>query len=101
MNFRQVSSFSGDRIYPGQLIEYQLRPLPFMNTYWLTEITQVEEGHYFVDEQRRGPYSFWHHQHHFRKVEGGVEVTDLVHYSIPFGIFGRLANALLVRRKLE
>jgi ligand-binding SRPBCC domain-containing protein len=101
MHFQPLSSFSSDRIYPGQLIEYRLRPLPFMRTYWLTEITHVEVGRYFVDEQRRGPYKLWHHQHHFATIEGGVEMTDLVHYSIPFGIFGRLANALLIRHKLE
>lgn len=92
---------TGDRIYAGQLIEYKLRPLPWFRTHWLTEITQVERGHYFVDEQRRGPYRLWHHQHHFREITGGVEMTDLVHYTVPFGIFGDLANAFFVRRRLE
>lgn len=101
MQFTILSSFSGDRIYAGGLIEYSLRPLPWLRTRWLTEITQVEEGHYFVDEQRRGPYSLWHHQHHFRHIEGGVEMTDLVHYLVPFGVFGDLANAIFVRHRLE
>lgn len=101
MKFVTLSSSQGERIYPGQLIEYKLRPLPWFRTRWLTEITQVEEGHYFVDEQRRGPYRLWHHQHHFRKIEGGVEMTDLVHYMVPFGVFGDLANAFFVRRRLE
>jgi len=92
---------SGARIYPGQLIEYKLRPLPWLRTRWLTEITQVDEGHYFVDEQRRGPYKLWHHQHHFREIQGGVEMTDLVHYLIPFGFLGDLVGALFVRRRLE
>ncbi|HEV2478289.1 MAG TPA: SRPBCC family protein [Puia sp.] len=101
MHFEVLSPSQGDRIYAGELIEYKLRPLPWMRTRWLTEITQVEEGHYFVDEQRRGPYKLWHHQHHFREVQGGVEMTDLVHYLVPFGILGDLANAFFVRRKLE
>jgi ligand-binding SRPBCC domain-containing protein len=103
MQFKILSppSSSGDRIYAGQLIEYSLRPLPWLRTRWLTEITQVEEGHSFVDEQRRGPYSLWHHQHHFRRIEGGVEMTDLVHYLVPFGVLGDLANAFFVRRRLE
>ena len=101
MQFVILSPSRGDRIYAGELIEYKLRPLPWMRVRWLTEITQVEEGHYFVDEQRRGPYKLWHHQHHFRKIDGGVEMTDLVHYMAPLGVFGDLANAFFVRRRLE
>jgi ligand-binding SRPBCC domain-containing protein len=101
MQFEVLSPSQGDRIYAGQLIEYKLRPLPWFSTRWLTEITQVEEGHYFVDEQRRGPYKLWHHQHHFREIHGGVEMTDLVHYLVPFGILGDLANAFFVRHRLE
>jgi ligand-binding SRPBCC domain-containing protein len=67
----------------------------------MTEITHVEPGQFFVDEQRVGPYALWHHQHHFKSVEGGVEMTDLVHYRIPLGWLGDLANALFVRRQLE
>jgi len=101
MQFTIVSPVSQGPIYAGQVIEYTLRPLPWMRTRWLTEITQVEEGHSFVDEQRHGPYKLWHHQHHFRTIEGGVEMTDLVHYLVPFGVFGDLANAFFVRRRLE
>jgi len=101
MHFEVLSPSPGPHIYAGQLIEYKLRPLPWLRSHWLTEITQVEEGHYFVDEQRRGPYKFWHHQHHFREIQGGVEMTDLVHYLIPFGFLGDLAGAFLVRRRLE
>jgi ligand-binding SRPBCC domain-containing protein len=101
MQFRVTSKPQGDRIYAGQLIEYRLRPLPLMYAYWLTEITHVSEGLYFVDEQRRGPYSLWHHQHHFKEIPGGVEMTDIVHYAIPFGWIGTVANRLLVARQLD
>jgi len=101
MGFTILSPDSGDRIYPGQIIEYRLRPLPWMRTHWLTEITQVSPGQYFIDEQRHGPYSLWHHQHHFRKIEEGVEMTDWVHYAIPYGFIGGLANSLFVRKRVE
>jgi ligand-binding SRPBCC domain-containing protein len=68
---------------------------------WVTEITHVIEGKMFVDEQRSGPYRFWHHQHHFREVEGGVEASDIVHYALPFGPLGDLIQRLQVRHKLE
>jgi ligand-binding SRPBCC domain-containing protein len=101
MKFVVLSATEGDRIYAGQLFEYTLRPLRWMRTRWLTEITQVEPGHSFVDEQRRGPYRLWHHQHHFRNISGGVEMTDQVHYTVPFGFLGDLANVLVVRPKLD
>lgn len=89
------------KIYPGQLIEYRLRPFPWITVRWLTEIMLVSEGSFFVDEQRGGPYRLWHHEHHFRPVAGGVEMTDIVNYEVPFGWIGGLANALFVRRQVE
>lgn len=90
-----------DKMYPGQIIMYTVKPLAGIPLFWMTEITQVESGRYFVDEQRVGPYSLWHHQHHFKAIPGGVEMTDLVHYRIPLGPLGDLANLLFVRRELE
>jgi len=90
-----------DRVYAGQLIEYKLSPLPGFRVYWMTEITHVVPGRYFVDEQRRGPYRMWHHQHHFREIDGGVEMTDIVHYQLPLGVLGVLAHGLFVGRQVE
>lgn len=101
MGFKIVSRFHGPKMYPGQLIEYKVRPVLSIPLYWMTEITHVKEGEYFVDEQRFGPYSLWHHQHHFKAVPGGVEMTDIVHYKIPLGWLGDIANALFVKNKLK
>jgi ligand-binding SRPBCC domain-containing protein len=101
MNFKIISQHHGERMYPGQIIEYKVSPLPFYRIYWMTEITHVEEGKFFVDEQRFGPYSLWHHQHHFKETKGGVEMTDIVHYKIPFGWLGDLGNAIFVKKQLE
>lgn len=89
------------KIYPGQLIEYRLRPFPMFPVRWLTEIMLVSEGFSFVDEQRSGPYRLWRHEHYFRPVSGGVEMTDIVNYEVPFGWLGGLANALFVRRQVD
>jgi ligand-binding SRPBCC domain-containing protein len=59
------------------------------------------DEHPFVDEQRSGPYRIWHHEHRFRAVDGGVEMEDEVRYRLPGGPFGRLAQRLLVRKRLE
>ena len=69
--------------------------------YWMTEITQVKDREHFIDEQRFGPYQFWHHQHHFKAIPGGVEMTDIIHYRNPLGLIGRLANRLFVAKKLK
>ncbi|RFM30560.1 SRPBCC family protein [Deminuibacter soli] len=101
MNFTVTSEPWEGSMYPGQLIEYKVKPLLGIPLYWMTEITHVQEQVFFVDEQRYGPYSFWHHQHHFETVPGGVKMTDRVHYKIPFWLLGDIANTLLVRKQLE
>jgi len=101
MGFVITSKHHGKQMYAGQIIEYIVKPVLGIPVYWMTEITHVEEGKYFIDEQRFGPYSLWHHQHHFREVEGGIEMTDLVHYKIPFWFIGDVANTLLVQKKLK
>ncbi|MCB0735025.1 MAG: SRPBCC family protein [Flavobacteriales bacterium] len=87
-------------MYPGMMVEYTVKPLLGISTTWVTEITHVQEGHYFVDEQRIGPYAIWHHEHHIEEVDGGMLMTDIISYAPPFGFLGRLANALIIRRKL-
>ena len=101
LGFNIISKYHGERMYPGQIIEYTVKPVLGIPLYWMTEITHVEDHKYFVDEQRFGPYSMWHHQHHFKQVEGGVEMTDIVTYVLPLGILGRLVHPWLVKPKLE
>jgi ligand-binding SRPBCC domain-containing protein len=100
-DFKVISKYHGEEIYPGQIIEYKVKPLLGISFYWMTEITHVEHLNFFVDEQRYGPYSLWHHQHSFKEIEGGVEMTDVIHYKIPFWFLGDVMNALVVRKKLE
>lgn len=88
-------------IYAGQIITYTVRPLLGISVDWTTEITHVEPLHFFVDEQRFGPYRFWHHQHRFREVEGGIEMHDLVHYLLPHEHLTAVINFLFVAPRLK
>ena len=97
----EVTSDLPGVMYPGMIITYRVRPIPWISVGWVTEITHVREPVLFVDEQRFGPYRFWHHEHHFREVEGGVEMEDIVHYALPFGTIGRVFGGPLARRRLE
>lgn len=101
MKFQILHLSGGEKMYPGQIIRYKLFVVPFLPVYWTTEITHVSEPAFFVDEQRFGPYAMWHHQHHFRAVPGGVEMTDEVNYAIPLGFLGRIAHALFVGRQVN
>jgi ligand-binding SRPBCC domain-containing protein len=94
---------SGDEkpMYAGQIIQYIVTPILGIKTKWVTEITHVKENEYFVDEQRFGPYALWHHKHFIKKIEGGVEMEDIIDYKIPMGILGQMAHPILVRPKLE
>ncbi|CAI8372372.1 MAG: Uncharacterised protein [Flavobacterium sp. SCGC AAA160-P02] len=100
MSFDIISG--GDRpMYPGQIIQYIVTPIMGIKTKWVTEITHVQEGHYFVDEQRFGPYALWHHKHFIKQIEGGVEMEDIIDYKVPLGILGQIAHPLIVKPKLE
>ncbi len=83
------------------IINYKVRPVLNIPLRWTTEITHCEEHSYFVDEQRFGPYAFWHHLHKFEKLNDCIEMTDLVHYALPLGPLGKIANALYVEKKLQ
>lgn len=101
LGFKIVSKHHGEKMYAGQIIEYYVKPLFGIPLYWMTEITHVADKKYFIDEQRFGPYSMWHHQHHFKETPEGIEMTDIVHYKLPFGILGELAHSLFVKKQLK
>ena len=101
MGFDIVSKNLPEKMYPGMMIAYKVSPLLTIKMNWVTEITHVKELEYFVDEQRVGPYSIWHHQHHIQKIMGGVLMTDIVDYLPPFGFLGRIANTLVIKKQLN
>ncbi len=96
-----ITSEAEEKIYPGMIITYSVNLLPFVKSGWTTEITYVDAPGYFVDEQRFGPYKFWHHKHFFTDLGEKTEVRDLVHYALPGWVLGKAANFLFIRRKLD
>ena len=90
-----------DKMYEGMMIAYQVKPLFGIPMEWITEITHIKEDSFFVDEQRKGPYKIWHHEHHFSETEQGIHMTDIVTYELPFGPLGKIAHPILVKNKLE
>lgn len=97
----EITSDVPDKMYEGLIITYKLKPMLNISVNWCTEITHIKQYEYFVDEQRKGPYRIWHHEHHFKKVEGGVLMTDLLYYDIGKWVFGYLAGELFVHKKLK
>ena len=89
------------KMYPGQIIQYIVTPILGIRTKWVTEITHVREGKYFVDEQRFGPYSLWHHKHFIKSIKNGVEMEDIIDYKIPMGFLGQIAQPIIVKPKLD
>jgi ligand-binding SRPBCC domain-containing protein len=100
MAFR-ITNRPVERMHAGMIITYTVRPLPGITVRWVTEITHVLEPEIFVDEQRFGPYRFWHHQHHFREIDGGTEIRDLVHYALPLEPAGRAVQRWAVGPRLQ
>lgn len=96
-----ITSELPEKMYPGMIISYKVRPLFGIPVKWVTEITHIKKPVYFIDNQLSGPYRVWHHQHFFKEVEGGTEMTDIVHYDLPAAFLGNIVHWLLVRKKVE
>lgn len=96
-----VTSSLPKKMHPGMIIIFRIHPVLRIPWAWITEITHVKEPYYFVDEQRFGPYRFWHHLHVFIPKNDGIEMHDIVHYGLKFGLLGRLMHRYRVRRLLE
>jgi ligand-binding SRPBCC domain-containing protein len=97
----EILSGASDKMYAGQIIQYIVTPVMSIPTKWVTEITHVDQGKYFVDEQRFGPYALWHHKHFIKPIHKGVEMIDIIDYKIPFGILGQLVHPIIVAPKLK
>lgn len=100
LNLKITSELKDEEIHKGQIITYKVKPLLGIPLFWKTEISHVERNKLFVDEQRKGPYALWHHEHHFKPIDGGTEMTDIVQYKLPFGVFG-LMGLPIVKRQLN
>jgi ligand-binding SRPBCC domain-containing protein len=96
-----ITNKPSETMFEGQIITYKVSPLFGIKINWMTEITTVKNHEYFIDEQRFGPYSLWHHRHHFSEIEGGVKMTDEVNYKLPFGIIGSIAHRIFIKNKLK
>ena len=96
-----ITSEIPDEMYEGLFITYKLKPFLNIPVSWVTEITHIKNQSYFIDEQRVGPYRIWHHEHHFREVTGGVEMTDILHYDVGKSIFGWMASKLFVDQRVK
>ena len=90
-----------DKMYQGMLIRYKIKPMLNIPLDWVTEITVIKDHQFFIDEQRKGPYRIWHHEHHFKAVEGGVLMTDKLYYDIGMGPIGIVAGKLWVDRQVQ
>lgn len=101
MGFLVTGNTGAEKMYPGMIITYKVSPLLGIKLNWVTEITHVRDYEYFVDEQRIGPYSMWHHQHKIEPIEGGILMTDIVTYQPPLGFLGAIANSLLIAKQLS
>jgi len=101
VSFEVLSDIEGQEMYEGMIVQYNIAPLLGIKMNWVTEITHLSPHSYFIDEQRFGPYAFWHHQHWFEEKDGGTLMRDILHYKVPYGIIGTIANALFVEKMVD
>jgi ligand-binding SRPBCC domain-containing protein len=101
MGFDITSENLPEKMYPGMIISYRVKPLLGIPVTWVTEITHVTEKKFFIDQQRIGPYAFWHHQHLIEPVDGKILMKDIVSYKPPLGYIGTLVNKIIVSKKIR
>jgi len=101
MGFDVTSDYNDEEMYPGMIITYKVKPLLNIPLNWMTEITHVKKPYYFIDNQKKGPFALWHHQHHFQEVNGGVVMKDILHYAAPMGILGLPVEKTIVRKRVQ
>ncbi len=101
IGFQMLDDNLAQKMYPGMMIRYKVSPILNIKMTWVTEITQVKELDYFVDEQRVGPYKIWHHEHFIKPIQGGVQMDDCITYQLPMGILGNIAHGLFVKKQLN
>lgn len=100
LRFRMLTS-PPIRMGRGTLLEYRLQ-LFGVRFYWKTLIEQWSPEDSFVDSQLKGPYSLWRHTHEFEELDRDrTLMRDRVEYRIPFGILGRVAHRLFVKKALK
>ncbi|MFT5512932.1 MAG: ligand-binding SRPBCC domain-containing protein [Bacteroidia bacterium] len=100
MGFDITSADISQKIYPGLIISYKVKPLLGIKMNWVTEIKNVVDNQFFVDEQRVGPYTMWHHQHHIEAQGDCTMMHDIITYIPPMGFIGRIANTLFIHKNL-
>ncbi len=101
MHMRITNEVDGGSLYEGMIINYTLFPFLNFPVRWSTQIIHVDKPHEFWDEQKYGPYEYWHHKHRFREIPEGVEMTDIIDYKLPYGLLGEALNQLLIHHRLE
>ena len=98
----EITSNVDSKAYAGQIITYKVGILLGIKSNWVTEITQVKDKEFFIDEQRFGPYKMWHHEHLFKELPNGKTLMkDKISYKIPFGLLGDIAQVMFIKKQLK
>jgi ligand-binding SRPBCC domain-containing protein len=97
----EICSELPEEMYEGMLVEYRVNIPGTGRQPWLSELKYIVEGRSFVDEQKIGPYKFWHHYHAIEDADGAVKFIDHVTYDVPYGVIGKIAHCTFIRRTLE
>lgn len=101
MNFKILGDTPDKEIYEGMIIDYTVAPFLGIPLNWQTKIIQVDYLKSFTDFQHKGPYKLWRHYHEFLPNKEGVLMLDTVDYELPFGVIGKIAHSLMVKKKLD
>lgn len=100
MKFRIISELLPE-IHTGFRIKYLIKPFPFYQVNWVTEIALSEAPERFIDVQQKGPFKIWEHTHEFIKIKGGMRILDTVQYDLGYGFIGFVIDKWIVYPRLR
>ncbi len=97
---RAIAGVTSGRIGLGQEVTWRARHFGFRWT-MTSRIAEYERPHWFVDEQARGPFARFRHEHRFEALDGTTLMTDHVTFDAPLGSLGRVAERAVLGRYLR
>jgi len=96
---KAIAGVTSGLIGPGETVTWRAKH--FGITWKMTsKITEYERPHRFVDEQVRGPFHRFYHEHRFTPDGNGTIMADSITFEAPFGLFGRAAERLILNSYL-
>jgi ligand-binding SRPBCC domain-containing protein len=99
-NEKAIDGVMTGLINKNETVTWQAKHL-FKLRQFTSKITEMQSPVFFTDEMIKGDFKSFHHEHHFKAVENGTIMIDLLNFEAPYGNFGKIVNTLFLKSYIE